>query len=102
MQGVFKLAAPTAVGISKRVPMIKNPTAATSCSRSWDISAAIDPPAILPMKLANTKAKADPRKTASGRLEVPESAIVASCVLSPSSARKTVVNVDRNSGRSTD
>ena len=34
--------------------------------------------------------------TASGRFDVPLMATVANCVLSPSSARKTVANVERS------
>ena len=44
--------------------------------------------------LINTKAKALPAKTAPGRLEVPLRLTIASWVLSPSSARKTVTKVE--------
>ena len=59
----------------------------------------IDPPAIVPNKLAKTSAEDEPIKTAKGRLVDPLKATVANWVLSPSSARNTVVNVEMSSGR---
>ena len=56
----------------------------------------IDPPVKAPSKLANTSAEEDPRKTARGLFEVPLIVKVASCVLSPNSAIKTVRNVDNS------
>ena len=56
----------------------------------------IEPPVKAPIKLAKTSAEEDPRKTANGLLEVPLIVKVASCVLSPNSAIKTVRNVDSN------
>ena len=56
----------------------------------------IDPPVKAPSKLAKTSAEEDPRKTANGLFEVPLIVKVASWVLSPSSAIKTVRNVDSN------
>ena len=56
----------------------------------------IEPPVKAPSKLAKTSAEEDPRKTASGLFEVPLIVKVASWVLSPSSAMKTVRNVDSN------
>ena len=56
----------------------------------------IDPPVKAPSKLAKTSAEEDPRKTANGLFEVPLIVKVASCVLSPNSAIKTVRNVDSN------
>ena len=56
----------------------------------------IDPPVKAPNKLAKTSAEEDPRKTANGLFEVPLIVKVASWVLSPSSAMKTVINVDSN------
>ena len=56
----------------------------------------IDPPVKAPSKLAKTSAEEDPRKTASGLFEVPLIVKVASWVLSPNSAMKTVRNVDSN------
>ncbi len=56
----------------------------------------IDPPVKAPSKLAKTSAEEDPKKTANGLFEVPLMVKVASCVLSPNSAMKTVRNVDSN------
>ena len=56
----------------------------------------IEPPVKAPSKLAKTSAEEDPRKTASGLFEVPLIVKVASWVLSPNSATKTVRNVDSN------
>ena len=56
----------------------------------------IDPPVKAPSKLAKTSAEEDPRKTANGLFEVPLIVKVASWVLSPNSAMKTVRNVDSN------
>ena len=56
----------------------------------------IEPPVKAPSKLAKTSAEEDPRKTANGLFEVPLIVKVASCVLSPNSAIKTVKNVDSN------
>ena len=56
----------------------------------------IEPPVKAPIKLAKTSAEEDPKKTANGLFEVPLIVKVASCVLSPNSAMKTVKNVDNN------
>ena len=56
----------------------------------------IEPPVKAPNKLAKTNAEDDPKKTANGLLEVPLIVNVASWVLSPNSAMKTVRNVDSN------
>ena len=56
----------------------------------------IEPPVKAPSKLANTRAQEDPKKTANGLFEVPLIVKVASWVLSPNSAIKTVRNVDSN------
>ena len=56
----------------------------------------IDPPVKAPSKLAKTSAVEDPKKTANGLFEVPLIVNVASWVLSPNSAIKTVINVDSN------
>ena len=56
----------------------------------------IEPPVKAPSKLAKTSAEEDPRKTANGLFEVPLLVKVASWVLSPNSAMKTVRNVDSN------
>ena len=54
----------------------------------------IDPPANAPIKLANTRAVEEPKKTANGLLDVPLIVKVANCVLSPSSAINIVMNVE--------
>ena len=56
----------------------------------------IEPPVKAPSKLAKTSAEEDPRKTASGLFVVPLIVKVASWVLSPNSAMKTVRKVDSN------
>ena len=56
----------------------------------------IEPPVKAPSKLAKTSAEEDPKKTANGFFEVPLIVRVASWVLSPNSAIKTVRNVDNN------
>ena len=56
----------------------------------------IDPPVKAPTKLANISAEEDPKKTANGLFEAPLKVKVASWVLSPNSAIKTVRNVDSN------
>ena len=56
----------------------------------------IEPPVKAPRKLAKIRAEEDPRKTANGLFEVPLIVKVASWVLSPNSAIKTVRNVDSN------
>ena len=56
----------------------------------------IDPPVNAPSKLAKTSAEEDPKNTANGLFEVPLIVNVASWVLSPNSAIKTVRNVDSN------
>ena len=56
----------------------------------------IEPPVKAPSKLAKSSAEEDPRKTANGLFEVPLIVKVASWVLSPNSAIKTVRNVDSN------
>ena len=54
----------------------------------------IEPPVKAPSKLAKTSAEEDPKKTANGLFEVPLIVKVASWVLSPNSAKKTVKNAD--------
>ena len=56
----------------------------------------MEPPVKAPIKLAKTSAEEDPKKTANGLLEVPLIVKVASWVLSPNSAMKTVRNVESN------
>ena len=64
----------------------------TTSGRNVDM----EPPVKAPIKLAKTSAEEDPKKTASGLFDVPLIVKVASCVLSPNSATKTVKNVDSN------
>ena len=56
----------------------------------------IEPPVKAPSKLAKTSAEEEPKNTANGLFEVPLIVKVASWVLSPNSAIKTVKNVDSN------
>ena len=56
----------------------------------------IEPPVKAPNKLAKTSAVEEPKNTANGLFEVPLIVNVASWVLSPNSAIKTVKNVDSN------
>ena len=56
----------------------------------------IEPPVKAPSKLAKTSAVEEPKNTANGLFEVPLIVRVASWVLSPNSAIKTVINVDSN------
>ena len=76
--------------------MIKNVIEANDLRTTSGIKLEIDPPVKAPSKLAKTSAEEDPRKTANGLFEVPLIVKVASCVLSPNSAIKTVRNVDSN------
>ena len=77
-------------------PIIKNVKDAIALSKISGRKVEIDPPVNAPNKLAKTRADEEPRKTASGLLEVPLIVNVASCVLSPNSAIKTVRKVDNN------
>ena len=56
----------------------------------------MEPPASTPTRLAKINAEAEPKNTASGFFDVPLRVSVASCVLSPSSARKIVIKEDIN------
>ncbi len=56
----------------------------------------IEPPANAPIKLANTRADDEPKKTANGLLDVPLIVNVANWVLSPSSAINIVRKVDNS------
>ena len=76
--------------------MIKNVMEAIDLRTTSGRKLEIDPPVKAPSKLAKTSAEEDPRKTANGFFEVPLIVKVASWVLSPSSAIKTVRNVDSN------
>ena len=60
------------------------------------IRLAIDPPANTPKSVAKISAIDEPINTASGLLDVLLKVIVVNWVLSPISARKTVINVVNN------
>ena len=82
--------------IKSLTPMIKNVMEAIDLRTTSGKKLEIEPPVKAPSKLANTSAEEDPRKTANGLFEVPLIVKVASWVLSPNSAIKTVRNVDSN------
>jgi len=82
--------------IKSFIPMIKNVMEAIDLRTTSGKKLEIEPPVKAPSKLAKTSAEEDPRKTASGLFEVPLIVNVASWVLSPNSAIKTVRNVDSN------
>ena len=76
--------------------MIKNVMAAIDLRTTSGKKLDIEPPVKAPIKLAKTRAEEEPKKTANCLFEVPLIVKVASWVLSPSSAIKTVRNVDSN------
>ena len=76
--------------------MIKNVIEAIDLRTTSGKKLDMEPPVKAPSKLANIRAEEDPKKTANGLFEVPLIVKVASWVLSPSSATKTVRNVDSN------
>ena len=78
------------------IPMMKNVMEAIDLRTTSGKKLEIEPPVKAPSKLAKTSAEEDPRKTANGLFEVPLIVKVASWVLSPNSAMKTVRNVDSN------
>ena len=78
------------------MPIIKNVIEATDLRTTSGKKLEIEPPVNAPIKLAKTSAEEDPKNTANGLLEVPLIVKVASWVLSPNSAMKTVRNVDSN------
>ena len=78
------------------IPIIKNVIEAIDLRTASGKKLEIEPPVKAPSKLAKTSADEDPKKTANGLLEVPLIVKVASWVLSPNSAMKTVRNVDSN------
>ena len=82
--------------IKSLIPMIKNVIEAIVLRTASGKKLEIEPPVKAPSKLAKTSAEEDPRKTANGLFEVPLIVKVASWVLSPNSAMKTVRNVDSN------
>ena len=77
-------------------PIMKNVTDAIDFRITSGTKVEMDPPARAPIKLANIRAVADPKKTANGLLEVPLIVSVANCVLSPNSAINIVKNVDKS------
>ena len=76
--------------------MIKNVMVAINLRTTSGKKLDMEPPVKAPSKLAKTRAVEEPKKTAKGLFEVPLIVKVASWVLSPSSAIKTVRNVDSN------
>ena len=78
------------------MPIIKNVMEAINLSTNSGKKLDIEPPIKAPSKLAKTSAEEDPKKTAKGLFEVPLIVKVASWVLSPNSAIKTVRKVDIN------
>ena len=77
-------------------PIIKNVIEAIALRTTSGKKLEIEPPVKAPSKLAKTRAEEDPKNTANGLFEVPLIVKVASWVLSPNSAIKTVKNVDSN------
>ena len=78
------------------IPIIKKVIDAIDFKINSGMKLEIDPPANAPIKLANTRAVEEPKKTAKGLLDVPLIVNVANCVLSPSSAMNIVRNVDNS------
>ena len=76
------------------IPIIKNVMEAIDLRTASGKKLEIDPPVKAPSKLAKISAEEDPKKTANGLFDVPLIVKVASWVLSPNSAIKTVRNVD--------
>ena len=82
--------------IKSLIPIIKNVNEAIVLRITSGKKLEIEPPVKAPIKLAKTSAEEDPKKTANGLFEVTIIVKVASWVLSPNSAMKTVKNVDSN------
>ena len=82
--------------IRSLMPIIRNVNEANALSKTAGKKLEIEPPVNAPIKLANTSADDEPKKTANGLFDVPLIVRVANCVLSPNSAMKTVMNVDNN------
>ena len=78
------------------IPRIKKVNEAIDFKMISGTKLEIDPPANAPIKLANTRAVEEPKKTASGLFDVPLIVNVANWVLSPSSATNMVMNVDNS------
>ena len=79
------------------IPIIKNTSPDNCLSRKAGIRLEIEPPANAPKRVAKTRAIDEPINTARGLFVVLLKVIVVSCVLSPISARKTVINVVKRS-----
>ena len=75
------------------MPIIKNTIPERSLSKNEGIRFAIDPPAKAPKSVANIRANEEPINTANGLFVVLLNVIAVNWVLSPISARKTVINV---------
>ena len=82
--------------IKSLLPIIKKVMDAIDLRTTSGKKLDIEPPVKAPSKLAKTSAEEEPKKTANGLFEVPLIVKVASWVLSPNSAMKTVRNVDSN------
>ena len=82
--------------INSLIPIIKKVKEAIDLSTTSGKKLEMEPPVKAPSKLAKTSAEEDPKKTANGLFDVPLIVKVASWVLSPNSAMKTVRNVDSN------
>ena len=82
--------------IKSLIPITKNVMEANDLRTTSGKKLEIEPPVNAPSKLAKTSAEEDPKKTANGLFEVPLIVKVASWVLSPNSAMKTVKKVDSN------
>ena len=82
--------------IKSLLPIIKKVMDAIDLRTTSGKKLDIEPPVKAPSKLAKTSAEDEPKKTANGLFEVPLIVKVASWVLSPNSAIKTVKNVDSN------
>lgn len=78
------------------MPIIKNVIEAIDLRTTSGKKLEKEPPVKAPSKLAVTSAEEEPKKTANGFFEVPLIVNVASWVLSPNSAIKTVRNVDNS------
>ena len=82
--------------IKSLIPITKKVIEAIDLRTTSGKKLEMEPPVKAPSKLAKTSAEDDPKKTANGLFEVPLIVKVASWVLSPNSAIKTVINVDSN------
>ena len=78
------------------MPITKNVIEAIDFRATSGKKLEIEPPVNAPSKLAKTSADEDPKNTANGLFDVPLIVNVASWVLSPNSAMKTVTYVDSN------